>query len=309
MSFSNSNLNDDDSNSLKRLRVFLAIFLVFICSLLLIAAFYSMPSADDFCYGKKANDLGIIGASKDFYINWSGRYSATYFISLFSFKEYVLTYFTALSSITILLASLFSTLLLAQFLFGLRNNLILALAIFLLFVTSYSLKEGIYWIAGAQTYGLSFAIFIAMLAYEFRIFVESVNFKKYVYFLLPILGLLLVGFNETIMVVHVAFISLLLIYLAFKEKKSNALLLTIMFFSLVGAGFVIGAPGNAIRAAHFPERNVVLAVTKSLLPFAKLIGFYYIPSLLALSALFFVLKPKINETINGKKLHSFLWRC
>ena len=57
--------------------------LLFGFSPFIFSAMCNFPSADDFAYGIGQKPINFVAVQNYFYFNWSGRYSSTFFISLF----------------------------------------------------------------------------------------------------------------------------------------------------------------------------------------------------------------------------------
>ena len=62
--------------------VILCAVLIILSSLFLVACFYAIPSADDYCYAGVFKNKGFINSQIYWYNNWSGRYIANLLLSL-----------------------------------------------------------------------------------------------------------------------------------------------------------------------------------------------------------------------------------
>jgi hypothetical protein len=91
----------------------------------------------------------------------------------------------------------------------------------------------------------------------------------------------LAGFNETVMVAHLGFLSCCLIGLLIKGRARSLIIIFVIIFlcALVGALIVKFAPGNTIRAQTYAPPNAIFALIKS---FLFLVDVCTIPLLVAI---------------------------
>jgi len=88
---------------------FIGIVSLGIVCLFVILSFFSFPAADDFAYFDQVNRLGFWGAQREWYLHWSGRYTATAVMSIFAMLPDVERYYFIgpLSAITLSLIAVF----------------------------------------------------------------------------------------------------------------------------------------------------------------------------------------------------------
>ena len=220
-------------------------------------AFFTFPSADDFCFSNLVKDKGVLGYLSYHYNNWNGRYASVFLLSSFFSYDFIKYYpFLAIAvliltflSFCILLYSIkkFSSSLNKINIFS--NSLIITIIYFVLLP---NLSQTLYWASGSLTFLVGNIFNILLLSLIFIYF----NSKKYYSFILGvIIGIILiiaiVGSNELSM-----FVCIYLIILSCVFSKSYK---DVTFFSfLLLAAFVlffvvIFAPGNAIRINNLDE--------------------------------------------------------
>ena len=132
---------------------------------LLALAFYTGPSADDFCTAILMRDLGFVATQVKFYLSWSGRYATSAIVGLLTgHSAWITAYslvpialiFLTFASITFLIRSAFVFLKAPS---PAHNTLALGVvATAMTFGLTPSLAEMIYWTSGALTYQLSFIV-------------------------------------------------------------------------------------------------------------------------------------------------------
>ena len=279
-----------------------------LCVILLIpfigASNYVHPSADDYSYAVLALKEGSINAQLTWYNEWSGRYSATALIS-FSPLYFGHRVLYKLAPLLWLLLTWGSIFLFLKALFPSKSTRIIA-SISLWIHTFYICfmpepTEGIYWYAGASTYQGS--LIIALLVYAQLVNLMRVSAKKRSAptLLAALAAFFLVGFNETMMVMHLVLLSSILIITIYYQIGSPWPILVILFSSLIGAGIVYFAPGNTVRISHFPTSQKVLAFGESLL----YSGFLFWKWLLVTPLLFTLLMARYSKSFS---LSEPLWK-
>lgn len=284
--------------TISRLLLLSSIFLVF--GAIAWQAVLSFPSADDFCFGYDAIRKGIAQTTVDLYMNWTGRYTSNYIIAWSSASKTILTadYF------------IFPALIIAANILALGyairqigiNSKIFAFVMAVILISGYSLRETVFWLSGGITYGLGCALFVTMIGAEYTLFTRSVSKPRTGMLVCSVSAILLAGFNETIMVAHVALLSLLVLTCLICKKDAVAPLSFILASATIGACIVALAPGNSIRetAESFGHAPLLAALAKS---FAWLLyqhlNFGLTIVLVVYSALI-VLAPKVNTEANPR---------
>lgn len=226
----------------------------------------AFPSVDDFCYGARAIEEGLIQSVSTEYSSWSGRYSATFFMSAFAGSSALLkAYF--LVPLTILIANLFAA---YHFLtkFSVCDKAY-KFVFFMALISVFSFRESVFWLAGGFTYGLASAIFLVLIAQELNILFDCLankrnpSLKKTI--VLCATSLLLAGFNETVMVAHIALLGQIFLFLTYKKRQSSTLYIigAMLFSAIAGALIVKYAPGISARATNLAEPNLMRSIGKS----------------------------------------------
>ena len=187
--------------------------------------------ADDFCSSVLLRNNGFLESQIVWWNGWTGRYSATFFIS---FSEMLGQDFVNI--LPLLLFVLFAVSLYS--IFGLMTSLLLTV-VFLL--VSPNIIQSFYWMTGSLNY---FAPFIFLNFYLALLFRKN---RKYTYLVASILIFIAVGFSESFGVALFFFLSYLFFVL---DKPKNRRLLTIGVISTaLSLGLMFLAPGNAVRSA------------------------------------------------------------
>jgi len=217
----------------------------------IIISIFNNPTADDFCYHCKSRDFGFWNAQISWYNNWSGRYFSNAVLSL---KPLISDSFLIYKLIPIiLLISFFIAIYyLSSLLFvKLKKRDFFILAFFILTLYLFlmpSIAQGFYWLAGSVTYQLS--NILTILFFIFLIKLIETNKKTYLIFSIFFI-FLIIGSNETSMLLIDFLISVIFIFKYSQNKKINYSILAIIFFAVIFSLIVIKSPGNTLRASHF----------------------------------------------------------
>lgn len=278
-------------------------------------SFFVHPSADDYTYANGFQSLGFLEAQKNVYESWSGRYVATALMSvnpvslhwLEGYKWIPIALFLALfGSIFLVLSTLTSSLL------DRRERWVATLGFFCLFLYQLpSPSQAFYWMAGSFNYMVPLILvnisLSLLIPYVQKGSPPSFWLKGIT---LAILSGLIIGSNETIMVVWGAmtFISLLFFWKLHHRLSYSLILLLIVEAAL--AIFVLMAPGNAVRGSHFenshrPFYAIVRTVGAS---FEHIAQFISLPLILATLLALPLLLGRIDRCHwNFKKTWPWVW--
>lgn len=237
----------------------------------LINAIYAIPAADDFCYGYGAQLRGVVQNVVHEYFNWGGRFSATIIMGAFAVSSELLLKHTYLVPLTVLLLNLLA----ARHLFQTMeiSNKAVFLFFFAMLIATFRMRDSMFWLAGAATYGVACAIFLVLVAEEYRIFVRAFAPSRARVAVLSVAAFILSGFNETVMLAH---ISLLLPLCAFCfVRKQGRVVAWILAAAIIGGAISALAPGNFIRPSHLTSHpSLFLAAWTAL----KIVGAKYLIS-------------------------------
>jgi len=270
---------------------------VLLCVLLVLAwivaqGYYAVASADDFCFGAKAHD-GIFNTIVNDYLGWDGRYSSTFFITWFVSYKILLTKYYFVCPLVILAANLAAS---KHFLkkTGVDSHAF-ALIFFVLYIASFSLRETVFWLSGGFTYGLAAALFISLIGEEFALFSATTAPAKIRILILSLGAFFLAGFNETVMVAHIALLGGLLYGHFLRSRKISVPITAIMLCAIIGAIIVYLAPGNAIRSEHFPPHNVIPAAIKAFFWVFWRYAIFFLPTCIVLYSALILFAPAIKR--------------
>jgi hypothetical protein len=239
-------------------------------------AVLAIPAVDDFCYGAGAHERGVIQNVVIEYFTWGGRYSAAFLISAFAGADTLLFHYYYLVPLTILALNLLAV---RHFLSSvdLKTKTILLL-FFVILMTTFRMRESLFWLSGGATYGVSCAIFLTLIAEEWRIFTGAVQLRWKRTLVLSIASILLVSFNEAVMLAHVTLLfPLVVVAVATKNNRAVAWILAATIVGTLISGL---APGNFLRAGLTPHNtNVLVAAWVS---FKLLAIKYALPTLVSI---------------------------
>lgn len=219
----------------------------------LFISMYTSPSVDDFCFAYWTKTNGVLGAVKFAYVEANGRFTASLLITSFTYFKTIFINGYFLVPLLILFCIFFSSrAILKAFEVA---NLKFSVIFFAIFLSSFSFRQTIFWLAGGFTYTLSICLFIILSVLEFQICSSSAGFKKFRIAGISLLAFFLSGFNETIMAAHLAF-TVTLLFLAIFLRRSKGIIFSlalILIFALFGAVVSVISPGNAIRVSVTPH--------------------------------------------------------
>jgi hypothetical protein len=242
---------------------------LFLCALLfqlapwVYCAFYAHPIADDYCYANLSQHNSFFSEYCKQYFTWNGRYSSNLLVLLNPLLTGSLLNYQIIPVILILLTVAGFYGFLKAIVSRQLNNIYcwcISLGLTCLYLFEMpSPAEGFYWYTGAITYQLANCIALFYLALLIQYYFRKYLFKQWLHALLLVLLLiLLIGFNETILLMFLSLHTALFLggiitrNFAVGFKKLTTLLFAI---ALVASLVVILAPGNGFRAALFPGNH------------------------------------------------------
>jgi hypothetical protein len=282
------------------------LFLVFLLCLFIPYIYisqYANPVADDFVYGARGKANALLSLQLPEYLNWNGRYFSNMlvFINPIAYNSFLIY---KLLPVVLIALIVLSTFFFFKVIMGKQQanlqSFIIALLISSLFLYQMPiLSEGIYWYTGAITYQLATVVAITyitmlMLYTQERLFLKS---KVSHIFLLTLLLIVGIGFNEIHMIAFVLF-GCISLFVLIKNKLQNKSLFTyLLVITLVFSSIMFFAPGNEHRASMATNNHRFLYSV--LLACAQTIRFFLewmssIP-LLVLSFLYYFLNRKLSE--------------
>lgn len=265
------------------------IILVGILSILpfLVISIFNNPSADDFCFNCQSRDLGFWEAQLSWYNGWTGRYFSTAILSIKPLisEPFLLYKLIPVILITALGASLYylSSLLLVKL--KKKDFFILTFFIMVLYLIKMpSISEGFYWLAGSITYQLANIISIMFLCFLIKL-IET-NEKKYLIFSI-LCTILIIGSNETSMLLIDFFIVVIFIFKYLQLKKIDYSILIILIFAIIFSLIVIISPGNTVRALSFPNNHLIIDSTFNSIIAAYSFSIKLLPIIIISSLIYF----------------------
>lgn len=228
--------------------------------------FFNHPCADDYICGYHLSTKGFWEYQSYIYNNWGGRFAATFTGSLFAADNYLYDHYW-LHSVLLLLLNILS----ALFMIAALNKYVLKdetvkkniTWIGLLFVALQvcSLVEPstyIFWFSSTVTYQLP----VVLLQLQIGLWILVLHTNKGVtrsvaYILLPLLMLLVNGFNELFIVVQA--LLLLFVFLAGGNKKLPKLFTVIILMGfVVSALTVLLSPGIQSRTSIIEPKGILV---------------------------------------------------
>lgn len=282
--------------------IFLFVLLISIFSLLpfVVLTAYNHPSVDDFIYSFAFIKDGFFIPQYNWYVDWSGRYTATAFLSLspISFYSFTGYKFGSLALLTFLGVAFYYLVNQLFYKESFLNRISVSLLIFIIYLYQMpKIATGLYWGAGATTYQLGNVFTLLMLGSLILFFKTKKNKHK-----MLVIGFLflLIGSNETVMLLtDMLLFFLAIFYYTRKQKlnikyiKSDSFLILLLVFAFVFSLIVFLAPGNDVRLRHLPNKHKLIAFYNSYLS-AKQYLIMWLPSFGVFSLLTLSLITKLD---------------
>lgn len=250
----------------------------------LVLCLFNEPSYDDFSYAVSTFGKTFWQTQVHWYIGWSGRFTATALLTSVNPLVYHWIYGYKFISLAIILGLLAVVHFLVKTCFGQltaaeQRSLVLFFGALYLSLLP-DLSGGVYWMSGALTCAVP--TMLAGLGIALIIRRRGSLFKDYL--LLPLLTFLIVGCNETIMLIWMALLFYINVYALYKHKKVDTVLALLLAVGIAGSLVVNLAPGNAVRGSGFPKAHRLLhSISESVAyVFAYTVKFGSVPFLLVL---------------------------
>ena len=280
----------------------------------LYSGFFAVPSADDYFYANFARDHGFFNSQIRYYTGWSGRYTATFLITLFSLTNYEHYWLTPWGSIISLSLSFF--VFLNTVLADIRKNLNIALLTLSFMALYLSVKtagydhgitvinEGFFWFTGSVTYVGSLVIYLILVSSLIWLVRGYHTLLNYCTCLL--LSVLVIGMHETAMFM-VCITILPWLFLKHRQigrARSILWAILIILCSLV----VYLAPGNDVRMATSDGGNIFSALGVCVEKVVQIFFYYLTNPFIWLFTLFF--KSSIDtivETLSENMQKNYLY--
>jgi len=243
-----------------------------------ILAFFTRPSADDYCYAVAVRHLGFFGAQRWSYVNWTGRYAATALLNLSELTGAIERTYWIYVAGTIALTGAAVRFLLSRLSRAIGcptdgsflTSLALALVVLIMSRVSNPV-ESFYWLPGAFTYQLGVVCVLVTTGLLLSLIHEPVV-PKVEAALLGVLGIVAVGLAEEFILVMLFIYGLFAVAAFGRRSQSRWLVLALASIVALGGLLSVLAPGNMLRAAsegvtaHLPTTAALTAVLKWSLP-------------------------------------------
>ncbi len=215
--------------------------------------------ADDFCSSVLLRNNGFLESQIDWWNGWTGRYSATFFISLSEMLGQDFANILPLILFVMFAVSFYAV-------FGLTVSLLLTV-VFLL--VSPNMVQSFYWMTGSLNYFAPFIFLNFFLALLFRKSKQSLppRGKKYIYAVASILIFIAVGFSESFGVALLFF--LIYLFLVLDKSKNRRLLIIGIMSTVLSLGFMFLAPGNSVRSSTVSHPEGLLDLLSKTFSYSK----------------------------------------
>jgi hypothetical protein len=229
---------------------------------------YSRYIADDFCSAGMARRLGVLRAVWYWYLNWTGRYSASALDAVFGLLGPAVTPFVTGLVLLVWLAALTQTIV-ALLRHDARSRILDAavIACILVYVTltlSPNVPQSLYWGQGMRSIVPPLILSTLLVAHVVRVDPPPLRGRVGQLGLVGsfLLALLIGGFNETFAALQLGALALACILSrampGWKTKKlMTGLLLAGVFGAATAVVIVVLSPGNAIRQAFYPPPSAL----------------------------------------------------
>lgn len=222
----------------------------------LVLCFYNVPLGDDFWYAESFRTNGFWQTQLKYYHEWSGRYSASAFISALNPLSYGYFNLSFIHPFLLIIGFAFALYKVIQnsidfFKLPLNAYFVFSCLFFFYFNYVPDFGETFYWMAGAYTYQLPILFFLVYLSSVLHLFKADTYFSIIKCQFFSLLSLIIIlGCNEVI-VVYANFVNLLLVLTLLKNKKYLYRFLPFFIISIMISYFMITAPGNFERGSLF----------------------------------------------------------
>jgi len=201
---------------------------------------------------------GFFGAQHYWYTHWSGRYFATFLLSLNPLVIGSVAGYKMMSFLLILL-TVFSLYFCIDTIFYkarfLEKTYIVVLSFFAFVLLMPSVSEGFYWFSGAYTYQT--ANILTLLLGSFLI-IYNRRQSKAIFVLAVITLIALIGTNETSMFISVLILLFISGYRIIRDKKIPVFLFVLLGVAVICSMVVYFAPGNDFRGLNHSNSHQFL---------------------------------------------------
>ena len=296
-------------------RLLLLLFLVVAICPYLLACFYALPFADDFCFGWTASEnISFVQKFLKQYLGWNGRYTADVLVNLHPITTGRLWLYQLVSFVSIVATPLVFFALIKQWVEDALAAITVSLFISVFYLCYLpDITDGVYWYIGLVNYHWGSLCFIAQLALLAKLRNEDGSHLVIAAFSLFFL-IVAIGFNEIGAALIPAFYIAMLTYLKVNGRLvpgQNGFRNTLwihFIVALVASAFVICSPGNFARERAFDDRfNLMHSVLFAGLQTIRFIGQWVLSvPFIALSLVVMVSARQVKSDIL-RNVHVAVW--
>lgn len=252
---------------------------------------YSRYIADDYCTSGKLATLGFWPAQSFWYNNWTGRFSFTFFVSIFElFDSNIVKYLPTIFIFMILISGYFLIYSIVKNI-QINNRRIFSLLltvgiIFTTFFTLPNIGQNLYWMTGAVTYlfpiNFVFILFGLIILFRnkfpFQHWISNLLFGLFIFFLAFVGS----GFSEVLSVLQIVLLCLIILVLSIKQRSLSIknLWMVALIGSIIGSVIMVSAPGNEIRLRQLlPNQGLLIFLYNSFQYFCLYIVLWFVKNI------------------------------
>jgi hypothetical protein len=227
-------------------------------------SYFSFPAADDFAYFDQVHRLGFWAAQREWYMQWSGRYTATAVMSILSKLPEAEHYYYVgpLSAITLSLVAIFVFFRwLAGHNLSLLTTWVCSLTFWAIYISGLpNVAQSLYWDMGIADYQVANVSLLMLLAVAARReLCEAANsfFATLRFLAAALITIIAVGSNELTTIAVLTILAALLILAVRFRRTSARFWLAILIIGTICTFISVLAPGNAVRAASLTSNGII----------------------------------------------------
>lgn len=237
----------------------LLIIVIAVLALFIGLSFFNFPSADDFCFAAKAQQLGFFSAQVFWYEHWSGRYTLNLlWTALMQSKDIFQIY--RFPPIVLLLSTGFGmSFLIARITQGSLSTLLILLsggvAMVLLISGAPDVAQTFYWLGGSLTYQVPNILFLFLLGLLIwrETTVKRKSQRKLAFIFSSLLIILIVGANEISMIIAGITLCCGFFYALWAKHDTRLFWLGLLLIAVGASLASVLAPGNYERYASLEK--------------------------------------------------------
>ena len=301
--------------------IFVILFLLSLVPII-ITAFYSVPIADDYAFGREVHLNythgesvlnGIVQTFKNNYFGSAGGFYSCFLIA--SCQPYVFNihlYF--ISNLIVIFACIISLFYFAKVLIvdvfntTLTSFLLISIPIVTVFIQFIpSAAEGFYWMDGSMTTLFDTSLFLIMITFilKYHLTTSSIGIK--VYFILAIvLAIVLSGTTPFNFITYAMLFVCSMVYCIPRKLKVYKLQIIIFIILFIGLIIVMVAPGTAAKSKTLEGmpfyKSIIYALAYSVFAFGKWMTLLFVVALIFSSIVFYQIAQSSRFSFNNPLL-------